>query len=302
MSSTNAIDLSKLPAPNIIEQLDFEVILAEMLADHRARMEASGQEFTALVESDPAYKVLETAAYRELLLRQRVNEAAHAVMLAYAAKADLEQIGGNYGVERLVIDEGDPDATPPIEPTYESDADFRARIVLSIQGYTTAGSIGSYKFHALSASGDVLDVAINSLDYGVVNVAILSRTGTGTAPQTTIDAVDAALNADVVRPLNDTVNVQTAEIIEYTIEASLVLYGGAGSEQVLAAAQTAADEYTTNMRRLGHDITLSAVYGALHQAGVQKVNLAAPAADIIIDWNQAAACTSVTLTIEGTGE
>ncbi len=302
MSSTNVIDLSQLPAPDVIEQLDYEIILAEMLADHQARMAAAGEEFTALVESDPAYKLLETVAYREMLLRQRVNNAAHAVMLAYGESADLDQIGGNYGVERLVIEEGDQEANPPIDATYESDSAYRARIVLSIQGYTTAGSIGSYTFHALSADGDVLDVSINSLDYGVVNVAVLSRTGNGEAPQATLDAVAAALNAEVVRPLCDTVDVQSAEIIEYTIEAGLVLYDGAGSEQVLQAAQAAAEAYAAKMRRLGHDITLSGVYAALHQSGVQKVTLTSPAADIAIEWNQAAYCTAITITIDGTGE
>ena len=38
-----SIDLSKLPAPDVIEALDYESILAELLQDYRARMEAVGQ-------------------------------------------------------------------------------------------------------------------------------------------------------------------------------------------------------------------------------------------------------------------
>ena len=49
--------------------------------------------FTALVESDPAWTILEVAAYRELLLRQRINDASRAVMLAFATGADLEHLG-----------------------------------------------------------------------------------------------------------------------------------------------------------------------------------------------------------------
>ena len=37
MTAYSAIDLSQLPAPSVIEALDFETILAEMLADLRAR-------------------------------------------------------------------------------------------------------------------------------------------------------------------------------------------------------------------------------------------------------------------------
>lgn len=62
-----AVDLSQLPAPSVVETLDFETILQAMLDDLLAR----DPDFSALVESDPAYKILEVAAYRELLLRQR---------------------------------------------------------------------------------------------------------------------------------------------------------------------------------------------------------------------------------------
>ena len=89
MSSFTAIDLSNIPAPEVVETLDFSAILAAMVADLQARDPA----FTALVESDPAWKILEVAAYRELLLRQRINDASRAVMLAFATGADLEHLG-----------------------------------------------------------------------------------------------------------------------------------------------------------------------------------------------------------------
>lgn len=92
------IDLSKLPAPAIIEELDFESILAAMRADLAARLPG----WTAAeLESDPANKILEVAAYREMLMRQRVNEAARACMLAFAAGGDLEHLSAFYAVARL---------------------------------------------------------------------------------------------------------------------------------------------------------------------------------------------------------
>ncbi|MCP3967439.1 MAG: hypothetical protein GY750_14680 [Lentisphaerae bacterium] len=72
MTTFNAIDLSLLPAPDVIETLDYELILAGMIAD----LQAKAPEFSALVESDPAFKILEAAAYREVILRQRVNDAS----------------------------------------------------------------------------------------------------------------------------------------------------------------------------------------------------------------------------------
>ena len=294
------VNLSQLQPPDVIEALDFEAIFAAMLADLQARDPV----FSALVESDPAYKILEVAAYRELLLRQRINDAAKSVMLALATGADLDQIAANYNVERLVIDPGDPVAVPPVPPTYESDADFRNRILLSLEGYTTAGSVGAYQFHALSASGDVKDVAVASppLVPGQVNVAVLSRTGNGAASTPLVNTVYAALSADTVRPLCDAVVVQSAGIVNYSITAVLTLYPGVGQETALAAAQAAAQAYAADMHRIGRDITRSGLFAALHQPGVQNVSLTAPSADVVIAWNQAAWCTAINVTVGGTGE
>jgi phage-related baseplate assembly protein len=130
----------------------------------------------------------------------------------------------------------------------------------------------------------------------VVNVAILSRTGDGVPSSEVLATVVAALNAEVVRPLCDTVQVEAADVVPYVITASLDFYPGTGQAQVMAAAQAAAEAYAAEMNKLGRDITLSGIYAALHQPGVQKVNLTAPLADIVNQWNQAPRCTAVTVT------
>ena len=73
-------DLSKIPPPDIIEPLSYELILSRM----QEALVAKDPQFSALVESDPAIKVLEIAAWREFLLRQRVNDAVRANLLAFA--------------------------------------------------------------------------------------------------------------------------------------------------------------------------------------------------------------------------
>ncbi len=290
--SFTVINLSALPAPVVVEQIDFETILAEMVADLQARDPA----FTALVESDPAYKVLEVAAYRETLVRQRANESCLAVMLAYAAGSDLDQIGANFSVQRLVLDEGDPDAIPPVPPTYESDEDYRARIQLSFEGFTTAGSKGSYIFHGLGADADVKDIDAVSPTPGNVTVYVLSRTGDGTASPELIAAVAATLNGDQIRPMTDNVTVQSAAIVTYTVDAELVILPGPDPEVVRQAAVDAITAYTEAQRKIGYDVTLSGVYAALHQPGVQRVNLTSPSANLVIGSGQASYCTSITVT------
>lgn len=294
--SFTAVDLSKLEAPAVVESIDFEAIFSEMMADLRSR----APEFDALVESDPAYKILEVAAYREMLLRQRVNDGAQAVMLAYAAGVDLDQIAANYNLERLVIVAADPDANPPTEAVLETDADLRRRVQLSFEGFSVAGPVGAYIFHALGADADVLDASVDSPSPGVVVVTVLSRSGDGSASPGLVAAVDAVLSSDDVRPLTDEVIVQGASIVNFAVEAELTIYPGPDSAVVLAQAESALGDYIEAQQRLGRDVTRSGLFAALHQSGVQNVSLISPIADVVIAMSEAAYCTGKTVSVVGT--
>jgi phage-related baseplate assembly protein len=298
MSTFTTIDLSTLPAPDVVETLDYETILAAMLADLQARDPA----FSALVESDPAFKILEVCAYRELIIRQRVNDSARATMMAYATGADLDQIGALFGVARLVITPADTEAVPPVAAVMESDTEFRRRIQLSLEGFSTAGPEGAYIFHALAADGDVADVSAVSPNPGEVVVTVLSRTGDGTAGTPLLNAVEAALNDESVRPLTDLVTVQSATIVDFTVEAEIYTYPGPDSGAVIAEAEAALDAYLASVRQVGRDITLSGIYAALHRPGVQRVDLTSPAADVVIEDDEAGHCTSIDITHAGTDE
>ena len=293
-----AVDLYRLPFPAVVEPLDYETILAAMLAKLRELHPA----FNALVESDPAYKVLEVAAYRELILRQRVNDSAKAVTLAYAVGSDLDQIAARYNVQRLVIDPGDTEAVPPRDPIYESDTDLRRRVQLSFEGFSTAGPDGAYLFHTLSAHGQVLDASVYSPLPGDVLVTVLSRIGSGAASAPVLDAVLAALSAEDVRPLTDHVFVQSAEIVQFHVDASLTLYPGPDSAVVLADAIARLQAYVADNHRLGRDITRAGLVAALCTVGVQNVALASPAADIEITPQQASWCTGHAVVIGGYDE
>lgn len=294
MSGTfTAIDLSQLAAPTVVEQISYETALAEMLADLQER----DATFSALVESDPAYKVLEVAAYRETLIRQTSNEKCLAVMLAYASGSDLDQIGATFNVERLVITEANTAVVPPIEAVYESDNDFRARIQLSFEGYTTAGSKGSYIFHGKSADADVKDIDAVSPTPGNVTVYVLARSGNGIAGEELITTVSSALNGDDIRPMTDNVTVQSASIVNYSIVAELVILPGPDSSVVLQAALAAITAYTASQHMIGYDVPLSGIYKALHQSGVQRVNLTSPSANVVITDGEAPYCTGITVTV-----
>jgi phage-related baseplate assembly protein len=292
----SAIDLSALPAPDVVQPLDYETIRSAMLADFQVIYPSFS---ASALESEPVVKLVEVAAYRELLLRQRVNDAARAVMLAFSVGSDLDHLAALFNVERLVITPANPDAAPPVAAVLESDTSLRRRTQLALEAITTAGSAGSYLFHALSASPLVKDAAIVSPTPGVVNVYVLSTAGDGVPNAPLLAAVAERLNGNTVRPLTDQVSVIAASVSAYAVTASVHVLPGPGAEQVRAAAQAAAEAKVAELHGLGRDITLSAIYAALHQPGVQKVTLTSPSADITRDGSQAAYCSGVTVTLAG---
>ncbi|EKN4071809.1 baseplate assembly protein [Yersinia enterocolitica] len=301
----STIDLSQLPAPLAVEALDYETLLAERKAELIALYPADEQEAimrTLSLESEPLVKLLQENAYRELVLRQRVNEAAQAVMVAYANGSDLDQLGANNNVQRLVITPANPDAIPPITAVMESDTDFRLRIPQAFEALSVAGPTGAYEAHARSADGRVADASALSPSPACVTVTVLARAGNGEASPELLDIVRAALNDEDVRPVADRITVQSAAIVNYQIDAVLYIYPGPEAEPVRAAAQMKLDSYINTQRRLGRDIRTSAIYAALHVEGVQGVELNAPTADVVLDKTQAAYCTRAVLTVGGTDE
>lgn len=297
MSSTfTAIDLSQIPAPDVIEELDYETIYAQMLA----KLKEFIPDFDDSIESDPAVRVLQVAAYFRLLDRQRVNDAARAVMLAYATGNDLDNLGALLGVTRLIITEADEEND--IEEVLESDTDFRRRITLAPEGYSVAGPRGAYIFHALSADSDVADASAISPAPCEVEVYILSRTSDGTASPAVLEAVETALNDEDVRPLGDRLTVTGATIEEYAIEADIHTFAGPDSAVVMAEAQSRIEAWVEGNRKLGRDITRAGIIAALFPGGVQNVDLTSPAADIAMDDSAAGYCTGIALTWAGVAE
>lgn len=297
MSGFSAINLSELPAPSVVDILSFEAILAEIKSDLIVRIPDLAE--VLALESEPVVKLLEVVAYRETILRQRVNDASLANMLAFSTGADLVNLGALFGVERAVIQEADDNANPPLPEILEDDRRLRTRIQLSLEGHTTAGPIGAYTFHGLTADPDVKDISIASPEPGQVEVTVLSRLEDGTPNDALITTVATALNAEDVRPLTDLVFVKMATITAYTVEAALTLYNGPDSALVMDVAENALEAYVEAHHKLGHDITLSGLYAALHQSGVQNVALTLPVADLVVASDAAAYCTSVAITFGG---
>ena len=299
MNSFAAIDLSQLPAPQIIEQIDFEQILAERKAYAISLWPINEQAEIAArleMESEPLNKLLQENAYRETIWRQRVNEASLANLLATARGTDLEQLAGNYNVKKLVIQEGDALAVPPVPRLMESDDSLRERAQMAWEGLSTAGPRNSYIFHARAADGRVADATAESPSPAVAVVTVQSLLGDGTASADLLALVKTYLSDEDRRPVADRLLVQGAQILNYQVKAQLfLLSSGPESEPILAAAEQRLLAYVHQRRRLGMEVSESALHAALHVEGVRKVELEGWV-DIVATKAQAPFCTKVTVT------
>jgi len=297
-----SMDMTLLPPPAVIESLDFEIILQTRKAQFQQLCDDAGVEYALVLESDPVAKLLEVMAYQELLMRQRINDAAKACMLAYAKGTDLDNLAANYQVTRLIVTTADPDAVPPVAAVYEDDERFRERIQLAPEGITTAGPVDSYRFHTLTASAQVASVAVDSPIPGTVRVTVLSTDDSGVATEALLDTVRAALNVEKIRPLCDAVLVQDADIIETAIVATVYRKEGAAGDIALSNGKAALAKWLLSVRKLGEGLALSGIDAALHQPGVKRVEISTPAADVLCTNTQWVRISGVTVLEEVVSE
>lgn len=321
MSRFDALDLSQLPPPAFPEALSFEAILAERVADLVTRLAAVNITFDAEVESDPLIKMQQADSFRETLVRQRLNDAVRAVFLATAEGADLENVVADFNLVRRELIPADPETGAAA--VMETDESLRQRRMLAVEALSTAGPAGAYIFHTLSAHVDVKDACVYAPEDeiedpdnpaetltgdGIVLVVVLSSQGDGAPSNAVLEAVEAQLKDDDVRPLTDHVVVRAAAINTYAVEGVIRVGRGPDANVVLQAAIARAEALAKAIHVVGapmsRDLFEAActIFGADGSPLTVEVDLAEPAADIEADPLAAPYCTGVTLTVEVLGD
>lgn len=264
---------------SIFETISYDQIFNRLKAEFATRC----PEYNAFLESDPAMKLLEIAAFQEMLLRTRIHEAIKSNLLSYATGTDLDNLAAFYSVTR---GEG------------ETDEAFRSKIQTRIQGWSPAGSREHYKFHALQADARVKDARADSPTPGLVRIALLSHEDNGQASADLLAKVNEILQSDSIRVLTDTVEVVPCTIQEITVRAKITLY----PDTVEAAVDGAKSQLETafdQQKSLGWDVSRAWITAHLFTSGVQNIVLESPGEDVVIADDACAALTNVELTLAG---
>lgn len=301
----STINLALLPTPEVVEQLDFEAYLKEFVESFKSRAIEAGFEYdidwiagqTDFLESDPIVKVLEVAAYREMILRQRVNDAARQVLLSSAGGFNLENLAAFFRVERM-------SATSIVNNkevvTFEDDERFRYRISLAPEAYSCAGSEGAYEFFALGADLAIKSVRVitPNLGDGQVHVLPLINSGDGTPTSDIITLVREALTPKERRPLTDILVVRAPGVVTYQIDMTLQVPAGPDATSLITEATKRVQAYASGRHKVAVPHYRAGITAAGSVGGVENVIVTSPAGDVVPQEDQAAFCTAVNVTAE----
>lgn len=182
----------------------------------------------------------------------------------------------------------------------ESDDNLRERIHEAPEAYSCAGSEGAYQFHTKSVSALISDVAVDSETPGTVQIYPLLKGGQ-LPTQEILDAVDAYLSKNTVRPLTDQLTIRVPTIHEYTIDLTYWISreNVTAAAEIQAAAETAVQDYVEWQRsKLGRDLNPSRLIHMLLTAGVKRVDVRSPKF-AVTDKFTCAIPSSVTATFAG---
>lgn len=316
MARLGVIELDQLPTMQVLETLDSDELIADRMTKFAELWKSydppAGANYDVEnLEFDPIRIVEENNAYFELLLRDRVNQAAKAVTLAFASGSDLDAIASRYpgGVPRL---DSDGDGVND-----ELDNHYRTRIWLSPNTLSPHGVYESYVFWVLTALPELRDATAYAVR-GTPNVTItIMADGDGVelgddeksvtafpspTPETSdIDTIRSYVEADSRKALTDVVRVRTPKIVRVDYEIRYWLFPGWNADTMKKALWTAMAALIEKQRWLGYSHTKAAVEAALMVSGVYNVIVDLPTDDVEIELHEVVVVNSVKMTYAGRG-
>uniref|UniRef100_UPI0035C6E1DF baseplate assembly protein n=1 Tax=Serratia quinivorans TaxID=137545 RepID=UPI0035C6E1DF len=364
-----------LTDPNFIER-DADKITAEMIAKYEV---ATGK---TLYPAQAERLLIDLWAYREMLVRVAVQEAAKQNLVAFAREPMLDYLGELVGVYRLaaqpatttlqffvdaplqtdVLIPADTRVSASDSVIFATDTDvvlkaglsrinttatctepgaagngwqpaqvsqlldeidnvdlqvtnletslggsepedndrLRERIKLAPESFTNAGSRMAYRFHAMQAHPNIVDVAVLSPVPGTVELYPLLSTGL--PDDSILTLVESFCSDEKVRPLTDTVRAKTPVQVDYAIEANITIYRGQDANSVKMEANNAIQNWVASRAAvLGRDIVPSQITSVLSVAGVYQVELLGLVLRVVAE-NEWANCTRITLNIIGVSD
>lgn len=322
-----------LQRPSVLESISTDQIIIDRMARFKLRWSESdppnaAQYDVGQLEFDPIKIVTENASYFELLIRDRVNQAARAVMLAFSYGTNLDAIASRY-----------PGGVPRIPG--ETDDNYRRRIWLSPNILGPHGTTESYAFYALSALGanvlrdaaafttrgtgivtipilvdkptlalseqQVLAIVQRQIKTGLIDPLKLSfETSPGPPPIPTNDQILEVykyVTANTRKGLTDVIVIARPKVYNTRYDISLKTFPGYDLAGVLTNVVAGLMQLIEKQRWLGYDHTIMGIDGVLNNAGgVYNRIIRQPQGDVIVGLDSVVQVSGIDITWTGVGE
>ena len=321
-----------LPKSDIITTPAYEVLLESVKADVLAYLqenapedvpavtETFANEAELLTKFTEAFTVILQSHFRQLNAQARQMFGMYATDIAM-----VDLIASQLGVERQVLDPGDPNAFPVVPPTMENNESLLTRYYLAAYALASTGTRGGYRFHAMTLGGRPLvkvkspaenqvvvtyefeehekagltkDAQARRVTPGVVDCFVLAHAGDGVPDQDLIDATQSYLERDDIAQETDLITVKAPTIQKWTCEAKLYIRPGPDADVIQAAAVQSAQKYAAEQHRLGGSIEPSMLYSVLlNTTGAHRGDITQPAQPIRCAHSEAPYLESVQITV-----
>lgn len=275
------IDIRALPPPDVIEALDASAIKTSLVTRFKTLMEGEGISYS-LVDSDPAIKILEVAAYASFILRARINDAARRTLPAYGAGTTADHIASRYNVYR---DDGQPD-------------DVLISLALDVADLVGSGGSKAGYLAQVMACGRQIASPSPFVSANAVSLFAASGGARGRAGEVTVyvlfrsDLTDSAAKEAHLKTLRDHLTqvspiddaIVTLEATRREVSIAPVLRVGYGADAKLVSAAAEANIralFAERSRNVGLSTPASLVYAAIHRQnavlGVEALGIKAAA-------------------------
>lgn len=274
-----------MPLPQMVEELDFETILA-------AKKQRAVTIFTEAdfgfdvedLETDSTIINLQAAAGEELLLRQRINEAVRGQFLPFSIGTDIDYLGGFHEITRMID---------------ESDERYLARILKKNAAGRLGGNDPHYELVAMTADLRVADAKAYRIGRDpTIYVAIISSDNDGVPSAELLNIVDTALQLDAIRWTSGTVIVHAAARQVTNIAAKVWLLPSA-PVSILTEMEAALRDAWADIMKLGRDVQETWLKAKLYRLGVHSIEITAPSGGRIVPNTEVAVLGDITLSYAG---
>lgn len=168
----------------------------------------------------------------------------------------------------------------------ESDDNYKKRIALAPSSFSVTGPYEAYKFWALTANQNIIDVAVvnkeertQDIQYaGVVEVYPLIKSGQPATIEI-LGQVLEILSNKKVRPLTDKVETLAPIQVDYTIDLKYYIHtdDGANANIIQSKVSNAVQDFIKwQYEKLGRDINPSELTRLIVNAGAKRVDIISP--------------------------